>query len=106
MTEIKIKIINLEPAERGVARFHDMFSAQALLVRQIAAPENFAGNDERIAWPVFVFDDFSHDNLGLAACVSFGVVEKIHAGVIGNRHQLHSGLTINLLAEGDPRTKR
>src|SRR5207253_5414938 len=83
-----------------------MFTAQALLVRPVAAPKNLARNDERIARPPFLFQNITHHDLGSTLGVGLSVIEKIGTPVVRDGHQLLGRFIANLLRECDPRAKR
>ena len=106
VAEIKIEIIDLQPAQRGVAGFDHMFAAEAHLIGFVASPKNLARHDELIAWPAPAFEDVTHHCLRLATGVAFRVVEEIDARVKSGGHQLPGGFTPDLLSECDPRSER
>src|SRR5437868_5318870 len=83
-----------------------MFTAQALLVRPVAAPKNLARNDERIARPPFLFQNITHHDLGSTLGVGLSVIEKIGTAVVRDGHQLLGRFIANLLRKRDPRAKR
>ncbi len=106
MAEIQIEVIHLEPAQRGVTRFHDVLAAKALLVWLFTAPEHLARHDELIARPSLRLEDFAHDDLRLPGGVGLGVVEEIDARIEGGGHQIAGGLLADLLSKRDPGAKR
>src|SRR5438477_396366 len=83
-----------------------MFTAQALLVRPVAAPKNLARNDERIPRPPFLFQNITHHDLGSTLGVGLSVIEKIGTAVVRDGHQLLGRFIANLLRKRDPRAKR
>src|SRR5437764_5761676 len=83
-----------------------MFTAQALLVRPVAAPKNLARNDERIARPSFLFQNITHHNIGLTLGVGLSVLKKTGTAVVRDGHQLLGRFIANLLRKRDPRAKR
>jgi hypothetical protein len=48
----------------------------------------------------------AHDDFGIALLIAFGVVEEIDAVVVGVAHDRRGGVLADLLAKGDPCTKR
>src|SRR6266478_5205055 len=105
MTKIQVEVINSQPAQGGVTRFDDMFAAQTLLVGPVAAPKNLARNDESIARPPFLFQNFTHHDLSSTFGVGFGVIEKINTAVVSDGHQFLGRLIANLLGKRDPRAE-
>jgi hypothetical protein len=106
MAKIQVEVINLQPAQGGVTRFDDMFAAQTLLIGPVAAPKNFARNDESIAWPPFLFQNITHHDFSSTFGVGFGVIEEIGSAVVGDGHQFLGRFIANLLRECDPRAER
>src|SRR5205814_4373082 len=78
-----------------------MFTAQALLVRPVAAPKNLARNDERIARPPFLFQNITHHDLGSTLGIGLSVIEKIGTAVVRDGHQSLGRFIANLLRECD-----
>src|SRR5207237_10174411 len=83
-----------------------MFTAQALLVRPVAAPKNLSRNDKSITRPSFLFQNITHHDLGSTLGVGLRVIEKIGTAVVRDCHQFRSRSIANLLRKGDPRAKR
>ena len=106
MAEVKVEIIDLQPAQRRVARLHDVLAAQAHLVGFVAAPEHLARHEKLVARPAAFLEDSAHDDLGLPGGIGLGVVEEIDARFEGGRHQLGGGFTGDLLRESDPGAER
>src|SRR5207244_2983539 len=59
-----------------------------------------------ISGPSFLFQNVSHHDFGSTFGIGFGVIEKIHAAVVSNRHQFFGRLAADLLCECDPGTER
>ena len=58
-----------------------------------------------MARPAELGDRLAHDALRLAARVRLGVVEEVHAGLVGGVETFHRGVDAELVAERDPRSE-
>ena len=105
VAKIEIEIIDAQPAQGRVTRLDHMLAAEALLVRQIAAPENLARNKKGIPSPTPSFQDLAHHDLGFAIRVGLRVIKKIDARVIRDGHQPFRRRFADLLGEGHPSAK-
>src|SRR3989338_7205937 len=83
-----------------------MFMRETPLGGFLAAPKYFARNYVRVAREAEVAERVAHDLLGFARLVALGIVEKIHAGLIGRAEHFRGGAGVDLLAESDPRAER
>src|SRR5690606_8757911 len=87
--------------------FDDVLAGEAGLVGALVlgAEENLAGNDEAAAAPFALFEDVAHYALCLAGGVALGVVEEVHARVVGGVHEFFGDGVADLVAEGHPRAE-
>ena len=105
MAKIQVEVIDLQSSQRSVACFDDMLTIQPFLVRPIAAPKHLARDHKSIARPSFLFQDVAHHDLGPTFSVGFGVIEKVRAAIVSDRHQFFGRLVADLLRERDPGAK-
>ena len=102
VAEEQIEVLQLEALQRRVTGVHHMLAVQATLGRQVAAPIDLARDAPGVAAPTEVLQRLAHDLLGLTSRVDLGVVEEIHAAVVGRAHDFLGLLDADLERERDP----
>ena len=104
---VEIEVVHLETLEGVVAGLDEVFAGEAGLVGFIVFPaeEGFGGHDVTAAAPLRLFEDVAHDEFGFAVGVGLGVVEEVHAGVVGGVEEFFGDGVADLFAEGDPGTE-
>jgi hypothetical protein len=82
-----------------------MLAAEPFLIRELAAPKNLARDQESLVRPAHLVKNVTHDRFGAPRSVGLGIIEKIHALVVGGSHQVARDVVADLLAERDPRSE-
>lgn len=79
-----------------------MLPGESLIVGTLTAPEDLSGNDDVRAFPAEFTDGLSHDLLGTAVGVDFGVVEEVDAVVTATLEEGLGFFDVELVAEAYP----
>ena len=98
-------MIELEALERTVHAFHNVFHAQPILIRGLAAPEDLGGNHVLLARPAQFLQRLAHHALGFAIGIPFSVVKEVHAQIPGRRHDFLGFFHIHLVVVCYPGAK-
>ena len=107
VAEIEVEVVHLEAPQRGMTGLDDVLAGQPHFIGAVVLrPEIYlAGNKKAAAPPAGFFQDIAHDHLGLAVGVTLGIVEEVHAGIVGGMQQVAGDRVADLAAEGDPGAK-
>jgi hypothetical protein len=106
MTEDEVNVLHLKAAQRVVDTFDEVLVRQAGIIRSTATPEDLGRDDETFAPPAKLLDRLAHHPFGVTACIRFGVVKEVDAGLVGRRHTLAGDIEADLSTIGDPGPER
>src|SRR6266566_3926040 len=104
MTEEQIEIGYLQSSKGISARFIHMLPRQTLVVGSVSTPEDLAGDDDTLSSPTQVFDRVPHNRLSIPVSIGLGIIEEVHASIVGGRHTLDRHLFADLATVRDPCT--
>ncbi len=98
MAEKKVDVLHAEPLEAPLNAFKKVFAVERVLFiwAFVDAPEELGRHEVRAAPEAEFAEGLSHDGFGLAACIDFGVIEKVDAMVVGELDHLRGGLGVYL----------
>ena len=83
-----------------------MLLRQSFVVGSVAAPEDFARDDNTLSTPTQAFDRIPHHDLSVSMSIGLCIIEEIYASIMGGGHALDRNLFADLAAVGDPCAQR
>jgi hypothetical protein len=104
----QVHIVELEAFERTVNAFDEPLAVERILFVHaiMQAPIELCRNKITAATPFQLLERCAHYLFRFAACVHFGVVEKVHARIVRRCHHFDRGFDICLVVKRDPRAER
>ncbi len=89
VAEVEVEVVRIQPAQRVVHRFHDVFAAQPRVVDVVAhPPAGLAGDHQILAANVQLLDDLPDEPFRFAIGVDVGQIDEVDTVV---KRRLHAG---------------
>ncbi len=106
----EVDVLQAEALQRPVDGLHQVLAVERVLAVDRdgvgQAPEELGGHRVVQARPAELLQRGPHHLFALAAGVGLGVVEEVHARVVGGGHHLDGGVGVHLVGVGHPGAER